>query len=107
MEGQKNQNRAMVTWYGQHIRFEQGSCQFLGGRGEGGSFCFQRLEFGGFFVPSSMGLLAGFNIHYLCFYFPLFPFTYLTLPCQPWTLFFLSTKTACCRSEEYLILLIP
>lgn len=36
MEGQKNQNRAMVTWYGQHIRFEQGSCQLLGGRGEGG-----------------------------------------------------------------------
>lgn len=40
----------------------------FGGEGGGGGelFYFQRLELGGFFVPSSMGLLAG-NIHYLFF----------------------------------------
>lgn len=70
MEGQKNQNRAMVTWYGQHIRFEQGSCQFLGG--EGGSFCFQRLELGGFFCAEQHGLAGWFLIFIIFFFYFLF-----------------------------------
>lgn len=99
----------MVTWYGQHIRFEQGSCQFLGGRGEGGSFCFQMegWNLGGFFVLGrALGLLAS-NIHYLCFYFLFFLLPrYLTLPylanfANLGPFFFLSTKTACWRGEEY------
>lgn len=59
MEDQKNQNRAMVTWYGQHIRFEQGSCQFLGEGGGGSFFASKGWNLGGFFVPGSLGLLAG------------------------------------------------
>lgn len=85
MEGQKNQNRAMVTWYGQHIRFEQGSCQFLrGGRGGRELFYFQRLELGGVFCAGQSSGPAGWFEIFIIFFFTslffLFPLPYLTLP---------------------------
>lgn len=52
---------------------------FEGARGE--SFCFQRLELGGFFCAGQPGLAGWFNIYLLSFFLlPLLPFTYLTLP---------------------------
>lgn len=76
MEGQKNQNRAMVTWYGQHIRFEQGSCQFLRGVG---AFASKGPKVGGEgVVPSSLGLLAG--LIFIIFFFYFLFLLYLTLP---------------------------
>lgn len=68
----------MVTWYGQHIRFKQGSCQFLGGRGE--SFLLPKVGTWGFFCAEQHGLAGWFNIHYLCFYFL---FLFLLVPTLP------------------------
>lgn len=49
----------------------------FGGEGGGGELLLPKVgTWGGFFVLGrALGLLAGFNIHYLCFYFPLLPFT--------------------------------
>lgn len=62
----------MVTWYGQHIRFEQGSCQFLRGGGRGGAFASKGWNLGVFFCAEQPGLAGWFNIHYLFFYFLFF-----------------------------------